>query len=108
MKKRTHKLLSILLTLAMVLGMVPAMSLTASAAEMTYIKHVDIQMTAPRAGMTVEEYAATIGVDNTHELSYNNLVVDTLNCYRIDDSSFAQVGTDVSSFVEGGVYQCFV
>lgn len=31
MKKRTHKLLSLLLTLAMVLGMLPAMSMTASA-----------------------------------------------------------------------------
>ena len=107
-KAKPKRLLSLLLTLAMVLGMLPAMSITASAAEMTYIKHVDIQMTAPKAGMTVEEYAATIGVDNKHELSYNNLVVNTLNCYRVDDSSFAQVGTDVSSFVEGGVYQCFV
>lgn len=96
------------LTLAMVLGMLPAMNMTASAAEMTYIKHVDIQMTAPRAGMTAEEYAATIGVDNKHELSYNNLVVDTLNCYRVDDSSFDHVGTDVPSFVEDGVYHCFV
>ncbi len=33
MKKRTHKLLSILLALTMVLGMLPAMSLTAFAAE---------------------------------------------------------------------------
>ena len=31
MKKRTHKLLSLLLTLAMVLGMLPAMSMTAFA-----------------------------------------------------------------------------
>lgn len=107
-KAKPKRLLSLLLTLAMVLGMLPAMSLTVSAAEMTYIKHVDIQMTAPRAGMTVEEYAATIGVDNKHELSYNNLVVDTLNCYRVDDSSFDHVGTDVPSFVEDGVYHCFV
>lgn len=107
-KAKPKRLLSLLLTLAMVLGMLPAMSVTASAAEMTYIKHVDIQMTAPRAGMTAEEYAATIGVDNKHELSYNNLVVDTLNCYRVDDSSFDHVGTDVPSFVEDGVYHCFV
>ena len=33
MKKRTSKLLSLLLTLAMVLGMLPAMSITAMAAE---------------------------------------------------------------------------
>ena len=33
MKKRTHKLLSILLALVMVLGMLPTMSLTAFAAE---------------------------------------------------------------------------
>lgn len=105
---KPKRLLSLFLALTMVLGMFPAMSLTASAEEMTYIKHVDIQMTAPKAGMTAEEYAATIGVDNKHELSYNNLVVDKLYCYRVDDSSFAQVGTDVSSFVEGGVYQCFV
>ena len=31
MKKRTHKLLSLLLTLSMVLGMLPAMSITAFA-----------------------------------------------------------------------------
>ena len=105
---KPKRLLSLFLALTMVLGMFPVMSMTASAEEMTYIKHVDIQMTAPKAGMTAEEYAATIGVDNKHELSYNNLVVDKLYCYRVDDSSFAQVGTDVSSFVEGGVYQCFV
>ena len=33
MKKRTSKLLSLLLTLAMVLGMLPAMSITAAAEE---------------------------------------------------------------------------
>ena len=33
MKKRTSQLLSLLLTLAMVLGMLPAMSITAMAAE---------------------------------------------------------------------------
>ena len=108
MKKRTHKILSWLLTLAMVLGMLPAMSLPAAAAEETYVTYVDLQMEAPKAGMTAEEYAATVGIDNKHELSYNVLVVSEVDCYRIDDGSFAQVGKGVSSFVEGGVYQCLV
>ena len=107
MKKRTSKLLSWLLTLAMVLGMLPAMSMTASA-EDTFVTHVDLQMEAPKDGMTAAQYAATVGIDNDHPLSYGVLEVSEVNCYRIDDNSFAQVGTDVSCFVEGGVYQCFV
>ena len=107
MKKRTHKILSWLLTIAMVLGLLPAMSMTASAEE-TYVTHVDLQMEAPKDGMTAAQYAATVGIDNKHELSYNVLEVSEVNCYRIDDNSFDQVGTVVSCFVEGGVYQCFV
>ena len=107
MKKRTHKILSWLLTIAMLLGMLPAMSMTASAEE-TYVTHVDLQMEAPKDGMTAAQYAATVGIDNQHQLSYNVLVVDTVYCYRIDNSSFAQVGKAVSCFVEGGVYQCIV
>lgn len=108
MKKRTSKLLSILLCLVMLLGMLPAMSLPAAAAEETYVTHVDLQMEAPKDGMTAAQYAATVGIDNDHPLSYGVLEVSEVNCYRIDDNSFAQVGTDVSCFVEGGVYQCFV
>ena len=107
-KKKAKKVITIMLALAMVLGMLPAMSMTASATEMTYIKHVDIRMDAPKAGMSNDEYYDTIGVDNKHELSYDNLVVDKLSCYRIDNGSFDQVGKEVPSFVEGGVYQCFV
>lgn len=107
MKKRTHKILSWLLTIAMVLGLLPAMSMTASA-EDTFVTHVDLQMEAPKDGMTAAQYAATVGIDNRHPLSYNVLEVSEVNCYRIDDNSFAQVGTVVSCFVEGGVYQCFV
>ena len=107
MKKRTHKILSWLLTIAMLLGMLPAMSMTASAEE-TYVTHVDLQMEAPKDGMTAAQYAATVGIDNKHPLSHNVLEVSEVNCYRIDDSSFALVGTKVPSFVEGGVYQCWV
>ena len=107
MKKRTHKILSWLLTIAMLLGMLPAMSMTASAEE-TYVTHVDLQMEAPKDGMTAAQYAATVGIDNKHPLSHNVLEVSEVNCYRIDDPTFAQVGKDVSCFVEGGVYQCFV
>ena len=107
MKKRTHKILSWLLTIAMLLGMLPAMSMTASAEE-TYVTHVDLQMEAPKDGMTAAQYAATVGIDNKHQLSYNVLEVSEVNCYRIDDNSFDQVGTVVSCFVEGGVYQCIV
>ena len=107
MKKRTSKLLSILLCLVMVLGLLPAMSMTA-AAEETYVTHVDLQMEAPKDGMTAAQYAATVGIDNDHPLSYGVLEVSEVNCYRIDDNSFDQVGTVVSCFVEGGVYQCFV
>ena len=108
MKKRTHKILSWLLTIAMVLGLLPAMSLPAAAAEETYVTHVDLQMEAPKDGMTAAQYAATVGIDNKHPLSHNVLKVSEVNCYRIDDSTFAQVGTGVPCFVEGGVYQCFV
>ena len=108
MKKRTHKILSWLLTIAMVLGLLPAMSLPAAAAEETYVTHVDLQMEAPKDGMTAAQYAAAVGIDNKHPLSYNVLEVSEVNCYRIDDPTFAQVGKDVSCFVEGGVYQCFV
>lgn len=108
MKKRTHKILSWLLTIAMVLGLLPAMSLPAAAAEETYVTHVDLQMEAPKDGMTAAQYAATVGIDNKHPLSHNVLEVSEVNCYRIDDSTFAQVGTGVPCFVEGGVYQCFV
>ena len=108
MKKRTHKILSWLLTIAMVLGLLPAMSLPAAAAEETYVTHVDLQMEAPKDGMTAAQYAATVGIDNKHPLSHNVLEVSKVDCYRIDGNNFAQVGTDVSCFVEGGVYQCFV
>lgn len=108
MKKRTHKILSWLLTIAMVLGLLPAMSLPAAAAEETYVTHVDLQMEAPKDGMTAAQYAATVGIDNKHPLSHNVLKVSEVNCYRIDDSTFAQVGTGVPCFVEGGVYQCIV
>ena len=108
MKKRTHKILSWLLTIAMVLGLLPAMSLPAAAAEETYVTHVDLQMEAPKDGMTAAQYAATVGIDNKHLLSYNVLEVSEVNCYRIDDNSFDQVGTGVPCFVEGGVYQCIV
>ena len=108
MKKRTHKILSWLLTIAIVLGLLPAMSLPAAAAEEIYVTHVDLQMEAPKDGMTAAQYAATVGIDNKHPLSYNVLEVSEVNCYRIDDSTFAQVGTGVPCFVEGGVYQCFV
>ena len=107
MKKRTHKILSWLLTIAMLLGMLPAMSMTASAEE-TYVTHVDLQMEAPKDGMTAAQYAATVGIDNKHPLSHNVLEVSEVNCYRIDGNSFAQVGTKVPCFVEGGVYQCIV
>ena len=46
MKKRTHKLLSILLALVMMLGMLPAMSLTAFAEEDTRTKIDTIKATA--------------------------------------------------------------
>ena len=108
MKKRTHKILSWLLTIAIVLGLLPAMSLPAAAAEEIYVTHVDLQMEAPKDGMTAAQYAATVGIDNKHPLSYNVLEVSEVNCYRIDDPTFAQVGTGVPCFVEGGVYQCFV
>ena len=108
MKKRTHKILSWLLTIAMVLGLLPAMSLPAAAAEETFVTHVDLQMEAPKDGMTAAQYAATVGIDNQHPRSYGVLQVSEVNCYRIDDYSFLQVGKDLSSFVEGGVYQCLV
>ena len=88
MKKRTHKILSWVLTIAMVLGMLPAMSMTASAEE-TFVTHVDLQMEAPKDGMTAAQYAATVGIDNQHPLSYGVLQVSEVNCYRIDDNSFA-------------------
>ena len=44
MKKRTHKILSWLLTIAMVLGLLPAMSLTASALE---VSSVNFTVTEP-------------------------------------------------------------
>ena len=79
MKKRTSKLLSILLCLVMVLGLLPAMSLPAAAAEETYVTHVDLQMEAPKDGMTAAQYAATVGIDNQHPLSYNVLEVSEVN-----------------------------
>lgn len=78
MKKRTSKLLSILLCLVMVLGLLPAMSMTA-AAEETYVTHVDLQMEAPKDGMTAAQYAATVGIDNDHPLSYGVLEVSEVN-----------------------------
>ena len=79
MKKRTHKILSWLLTIAMVLGLLPAMSLPAAAAEETYVTHVDLQMEAPKDGMTAAQYAATVGIDNKHPLSHNVLEVSEVN-----------------------------
>ena len=79
MKKRTHRILSWLLTIAMMLGLLPAMSLPAAAAEETYVTHVDLQMEAPKDGMTAAQYAATVGIDNKHQLSYNVLEVSEVN-----------------------------
>lgn len=58
MKKRTNKLLSLLLTLVMVLGMLPAMSLTASAAVIT-----DVNFTV-RAPIGTEHPSNTATCDN--------------------------------------------
>ena len=93
MKKRTHKLLSILLALTMVLGMLPAMSLTAFAAE------PGITITAATGnssgtGWSYVESTKTLtlsgyngGYIQGSGLSTLNLVLEGTNIITVDDTN---------------------
>ena len=91
MNKRTGKLLSLLLTLAMVLGMLPAMSLTAFAAE------PGISLSGADSsgeGWSYVESSQTLTLNNYDGgyiqgsgLSTLNLVLEGTNIITVDDTN---------------------
>ena len=108
MKKRTHKLLSILLALTMVLGMLPAMSLTAFAAE------PGISLSGADSsgeGWSYVESSQTLTLNNYDGgyiqgsgLSTLNLVLEGTNIITVDDTNAKVVHTvrDAGDLWAGG------
>ena len=58
--KRTHKLLSVLLTLALLLGMLPMTAMATEATEITEIKSVMAADRVPKAGMEVDLFIPNV------------------------------------------------
>ncbi len=93
MKKRTHKLLSILLALVMVLGMLPTMSLTAFAAEPGIsLSGADSDTSGTGWSYTASSQTLTLnGYDGGYiqgsGLSTLNLVLEGTSTITVDDST---------------------
>ena len=88
MKKRTHKILSWVLTIAMVLGMLPAMSLPAEAADP--ISEINITVTEPVAGEAPDE---------------NCTITDGVYVDRVDWMNASRGGYAGSTFAANTKYQ---
>lgn len=64
--------------------------------------YIDLSMDAPTAGMTPEQYAATIKIKNDDRFPYNNFEIGVVQCYRTDwnDFSIFTAGTTYFVYVE--------
>ena len=98
MKKRTHKLLSILLALVMVLGMLPAMSLTAFAADPGITL---AGSDSSGAGWSYVESSQTLTLNNYNGgyiqgsgLSTLNLVLEGTSTITVDDTNAKGIALD--------------
>ena len=64
--------------------------------------YIDLSMDAPTAGMTPEQYAATIKIKNDDQFPYSNFKIGNIQCYRTDwnDFSIFTAGTTYFVYVE--------
>lgn len=64
--------------------------------------YIDLSMDAPTAGMTPEQYAATIKIKNDDRFPYSNFKIGNIQCYRTDwnDFSIFTAGTTYFVYVE--------
>ena len=100
MKKRTHKLLSLLLTLAMVLGMLPAMSMTAFAAEPGIsLSGADSDKSGTGWSYTASSQTLTLNGYNGGYIQGTgfgtlNLVLEGTSTITVDDSNAKGIALD--------------
>ena len=64
-----------------------------------YYDYVDLLMDAPKAGMTPEQYAATIKIKNDDQFPYNNLTIGKIQCYRADWADFDTFEAGTTYFI---------
>ena len=95
MKKRTHKILSWLLTIAMLLGMLPAMSMTASAATIT-------SMGASVTNFELLNSYSDVEATPLDSSKYTIRDITWSDCHLTDDSPII---TDSSMFEAGETWQ---
>ena len=100
MTKRTHKLLSLLLTLAMVLGMLPAMSMTAFAAEPGIsLSGADSDKSGTGWSYTASSQTLTLNGYNGGYIQGTgfgtlNLVLEGTSTITVDDSNAKGIALD--------------